>query len=101
MSFLPDKDFAQNLMGDDDYSEGMTEVAEAIASEANSLRHRIYREEGAVLVEEDRYTGDVYVTNVDQGAAIDEWGSINNPAYAPMRTAVANVGLRMDEDPKP
>lgn len=43
---------------------------------------------------------DVLVGNTDHGAHLDEWGSVNNPPSAPLRTSVRAAGLRLDEHGK-
>jgi hypothetical protein len=40
----------------------------------------------------------VRVGNTDPFFHLTEWGSVNNPPYAPLRSGVVNAGLRLDED---
>lgn len=40
----------------------------------------------------------VTVTSTDPDAHIIEWGSVNNPPYAPIRKAIRALGLRLRED---
>lgn len=42
----------------------------------------------------------VYVRTNDFAGHMVEWGSANNPPYAPIRRAVRAAGLRLDEQPK-
>lgn len=41
------------------------------------------------------------VDNYDAFAHLVEWGSVNNPPYAPFRNAIETLGLRFDPHPKP
>jgi len=41
---------------------------------------------------------DVYVANHNHGAHLQEWGSRNNSAHAPLRRAVGAAGLRLEEE---
>jgi len=40
------------------------------------------------------------VSNDDFAWHLTEFGSVNNPAYAPLRRGVRRAGLRLEEDPK-
>jgi len=102
MAFLPNPRFLQQLEVEDGTVQALEEAAEEVAAGANELRHSFYREPGAVLVrnESSRVAANVYVVNTDPGGHMDEWGSVNNEAYAPLRTAVSNAGLEFEESPK-
>lgn len=71
--------------------EGRLEVAEQVVERA-ALHSRYstgaYRK-SLQAVEDD---GDVRAESSDPFAHLNEWGSINNPAYAPLRSAGADVG---------
>jgi hypothetical protein len=41
------------------------------------------------------------VVTDDIAGHLIEWGSVNNPAYAPLRRAADALGLGVVEDPKP
>ena len=101
-TFIPNPGFITELQVEDETVEAFVEAAEAVAENANELRHRFYREEGAVLVrnESSRINLNVYVVNVDPGGHMDEWGSVNNEAYAPLRRGVENAGLEFQPLPK-
>mgnify|MGYP003509774373 FL=1 len=102
-AFIPNPSFIAELEVDPETVKVFEEAADAVAEEANLLRHRFMREDGAVLArnESSRIHMDVYVVNVDPGGHMDEWGSVNNEAYAPLRTAVGNVGLQFAPTSKP
>lgn len=46
------------------------------------------------------YRGGFRVWDTDPFAHLVEWGSINNPAYAPIRRAVRSSGLRYRPNPE-
>jgi len=102
MAFLPNPSFLKELQVEPEIVQALEKAAEAVAAEANKLRHRFMREEGAVLVrnESSRVHADVYIVNTDPGGHMDEWGSVNNELYAPLRTAVSNTGLEFETTPK-
>jgi hypothetical protein len=103
MAFIPNKDFIKQLEVEPEQVKALETAAKAVAEEANKLRHRIFKPDGAVKVrnQSNRFRADIQVVNEDQGGHWDEWGSVNNPAYAPLRRAVSAVGLDFQEDPKP
>ena len=102
-AFIPNPSFIAELEVDPETVKVFEDAADAVAEEANLLRHRFMREDGAVLArnESSRIHMDAYVVNVDPGGHMDEWGSVNNEAYAPLRTAVGNVGLQFAPTSKP
>jgi len=76
-------------------------AAEAAKEEAEAIAPR---------GETGRYTDSFVVTKSDAGWALGntdfaahwvEWGSVNNPPYAPLRRAVQATGLHLREAPKP
>lgn len=100
MTFVPNPDFLSELQADPEYVEALTEVADDIRAEALQIKHRIMSRRGFEGVMTVVDGSEVYVTNTDHGAHLDEWGSVNNPPYAPMRTAVNAAGFRLKEEPK-
>ena len=102
IQFIPNPSFIAELQVEDETVQAFEEAAQAVADEANELRHQFYREEGAVLVrnESSRINLNVYVVNVDPGGHMDEWGSVNNEPYAPLRRGVENAGLEFQPLPK-
>lgn len=61
------------------------------------MRHGWYK--GAFTVK--RVGGGYQVWNEDPFAHLIEWGSVNNPTYAPMRTAITGLGFKFRERGKP
>lgn len=43
----------------------------------------------------------ITVTSTDRDAHIIEWGSVNNPPYAPFRKAASSLGLRLAQGRRP
>ena len=96
-AYLPDPDFQGKLEQTDEYKAGLTAIAQDIRGRAHYVTRQFMpnKDTSDIVVATD---GDeVYVSNTDHGAHLDEWGSVNNPAYAPMRTAVRAAGLRLEE----
>lgn len=100
MKYLPNPNFLGELQKDDEYIDGVRKCAESIMREASAEKHRIMpnKDHSAVVVGVE--DGMFYVSNTDSGAHIDEYGSVNNPAYSPMRRAVRSAGFRLSEEPK-
>lgn len=47
------------------------------------------------------YGDRVVVQTTDFAGNVIEFGSVNNPPYAPMRRAISALGLRLESVPKP
>lgn len=76
-------------------SEQVREICETIASDAEANLVFPGSKSGPVLV---LTSGDNFaVSNVGPMGHMDEWGTINNPPYAPLRRAVEASGLEFDE----
>lgn len=95
MTFIPNPGFISDLMNDT--ADIVAEGAQQAADEANKLRHRVMprKRNNAVVVE--KQAPDVFIVNTDLGGHLDEWGSKNNPSYAPLRTGVRNAGFDLIE----
>lgn len=77
----------------------LEEAAQAVAQITRTLAPRGsggYRR--SIGVERDADSTTVYTTDI--AGHIVEFGSANNPAYAPIRRAVRAAGLRLDESSK-
>lgn len=102
-TFFPNPDLADELASEDPAKEALLAAAEESAVEANRLRRRIMPTKGrgsrdAIVAQENE--GRVEVANTDHGAHLDEWGSKNNPPYAPLRRGVEAAGYRLEESSK-
>lgn len=104
MKFVPD------LAGQEQIVKGPG-VARALREEADGLRDAV---EGQAqrFANTGRFAGSIEVGDVERIAGglsisvyttdpdghIVEWGSVNNPPYAPLRKGVASTGLRFREE---
>jgi len=76
-------------------ADQVREKCEEIASMANSNLVFPSSKSGPVVV---ITAGENFVvSNVGPMGHFDEWGTINNPPYAPLRRAVESSGLEFDE----
>ena len=93
MIFRKSPTFERDLERQREYRAGMNEAAEAVkaAAERNTPRGT-GRTADSYVVE-----GNV-VGNTDPFFHLTEFGSVNNPAYAPLRRGVRQAGLRLDEE---
>lgn len=83
----------------DEYRQGMAKIAEDLA---NTVRSQAPAKTG-------RYRDSIktFDTGTQQGVAahdvaahLIEFGSVNNPPFAPIRRGIRAAGLRLDESPK-
>lgn len=96
MIFKPSKGFA-GKMAKDAGTRGVLEVHAAAVAEA--ARQNAPGDQGrTVTIARDRET--VSVGFASSIGHLIEWGSKNNPAYAPLRRAVRAAGLRLVEQGK-
>jgi len=93
--FIPNPNFIADLMGNT--ADIVAEQAQVAADEANKLRHRIMPRKRSNAIVVEKQAPDVFIVNTDLGGHLDEWGSKNNPAYAPLRTGVRNAGFDLTE----
>jgi hypothetical protein len=104
MLFLPNPKFLEELMGEGDFHDGLVETAEAVADNAKTAMPRGMDERRGHIADAFEVVEDgdqVFVVNLDSFFHLAEWGSINNPVYAPLRRGVQAAGLRLEESPKP
>lgn len=101
-SFRANPALQQELERDPHYRAGLRVHAEEIKEMAGHLMKRGDHPHGHLadrfVVVEDH--GEIRVTNTDFAAHLAEFGSANNPPYAPLRRAVLAVGLDLREAPK-
>ncbi len=98
--FVPDPSFDEKLQSDPMYRAALKAAAEPAAAAARNTAHAIMPSKRGrditVVVDGKR----VLVSNPDHGAHLDEWGSKNNPPYAPLRRGVRAAGLKFKESGK-
>lgn len=97
--FIPDPGFLDELREQFSFQAAMRLKAEQVRALAEPRAPRIMRRNPQafeVQADED----EVRLANTDYGGAIAEWGSANNPPYAPLRTAARAAGMRLEEEGK-
>ncbi len=72
-------------------------VANAVKTRVEVEKHSIMPRKSTRPVVVEVSGDDVRVANTDHGGHLDEWGSVNNPPYAPIRRSVRALGLRLSE----
>lgn len=99
--FKPDKRLAQRLAHQREVKDALRPFAERVKAEA---------EHASPIGESGDYISFFVITetptklrvgNTDFAAHLVEWGSVNNPPYAPLRRGARAAGLRLDEHPPP
>jgi hypothetical protein len=101
MRFDANPGFEREIQADPDYQAGITRVAEEARTVVEQLTHHIMPRYRTRMIRLVREGGETFVVNTNYGGHLDEWGSIHNPPYAPMRRGIRAAGLRLDESPKP
>lgn len=104
MIFVEDPTFADEMARDPEVRALVRATAEDVADGARSIAPRGRgwrgRRHYADSIEvDDRPGGGARVLTTDYFGHLVEYGSVNNPAYAPLRRAVDAEGLDFDEDP--
>jgi hypothetical protein len=97
--FIPDPMFERQIRKEAEYLDGMRTIAEPALSLIEELapeQSGDYRDTLEVVVEGDG----VNLASTDPAGNIIEWGSANNPPFAPIRRGVRAAGLRLDEESK-
>lgn len=105
MFFVPNPNLAEDLIGDPDVREGLTEAAEEakplVEQELQGIGAPWMPRAGHELLEVESDEEGVYLVNTDWAAHLMEFGSVKNPVHAPLRRGAAAAGLRVEESPKP
>ena len=86
--------FVEQMEADPEFMLGMAKIAGAVARD---VRMHAPRNSGHYAGSIETEGSTVFTTDV--GAVPIEFGSINNPAYAPFRSAVLASGLRLEDHP--
>lgn len=94
--YVANKLFEYQLKLQDDFQDALYEQANAVAAEAKAIAPVVtgYYQRS---IWADKHPFQVTVGSHDPFGHMVEWGSINNPAYAPIRRGVLAAGLRLDE----
>lgn len=94
--YVANKLFEKQMQLERDYVDALQEAGNEVAKQAQALAPNVtgaYKR--SIWV--DRGLTEVTVGSHDPFGHMVEWGSINNPAYAPIRRGVMAAGLRLDE----
>lgn len=97
MMFIPNPNFLNELLEQPDYTAALKKAAEPAASAAESFAHHAMPRKGRKRVEVAEVDGKVYISNSNYGAHLEEFGSVNNPPYAPLRRGATAAGLTLKE----
>lgn len=95
MKFIPNPQMADQLRGDPEFQQMQAKVAREIASSAG----RVMASVGAGRVARSIYAENGTVV-LPFPAHLVEFGSVNNPAYAPLRRGTIAAGYRFQPSPK-
>jgi hypothetical protein len=95
--FRPNPNLRQELEREAAHQVALKVAAEDVAGKARSIAHRIMPAGAGEQIVVQQEGTEVVVANLAHGGHLDEWGSINSPAYAPLRRGVREAGLRLDD----
>lgn len=99
-AFIPNPGFLDDWMAEGDTIDGLVAVMESAAELARDVApvdEGDYRDSIKVVAA----GGAVFLMATDWKAAFIEWGTANNPVFAPLRRGVLGVGLRLEETKAP
>lgn len=94
--YIPNPFFETLLKAQREHQEGMAELGEQLADAARDVapeRTGAYKDSIEVV----QSAGRTAVATTDFAGHIVEFGSKNNPAYAPLRTGARKAGFRLEE----
>lgn len=98
-TFVSNPRFESEMKRTAGHRKAMFSGANQIASKGRLLAPRrtgFYGRRFKVGIED----GEVAIGNADPFAFLIEYGSVNNPPFAPIRRAVRAAGFRLDEHPR-
>jgi hypothetical protein len=97
--FIPNPRFLTDLQTERPYKEAMRGAVQQAADEANKVQNFIMPARGGkAWIQPAEIDGEMHLVNFNHGGHIDEWGSKNNPPYAPLRTGVRRAGFDLIEE---
>jgi hypothetical protein len=96
--FVPNRQFEAELRKEIEYRQALDQAAESVSDAASTFADQadapwMRRQSDTIVVVSD--DEEVAVVNTDYAGHLMEFGSRNNPAYAPLRRAVRAAGLRL------
>lgn len=95
--FIPNRNFTRDFIKERSGEQGLKTAAELVKGIAEAKSTPIMPSGRPSVVEVQADEQGVRVVRTDHGGHLDEWGSAKNPPVAPLRTAVREVGLRLEE----
>jgi len=98
-AFVVNRQFGEQIADTQQYQDGMRRVTETAASAVRNeapAKTGTYKRKIRTFSDGTR-TG---IAAHDIASHLIEFGSVKNPAYAPMRRGVRAAGLRLDQSPK-
>lgn len=97
MRFIPNPLFIEEITAEAAYHEARKEWGNAIKENAELVapEGRSGQYHDSLEVDDDGSVG-----TTDPFGHLVEWGSVNNPIYAPIRRGVQAAGLRLSEEEK-
>lgn len=98
-AFVPNRQFDEDIAKTTEYQQGMrtiTSTAAGHVKDAAPVKSGTYRSKIRTFSDGAR-TG---IAAHDIASHLIEFGSVKNPAYAPMRRGVRAAGLRLEQSPK-
>lgn len=101
--FVPNPRFADEIKGQDEYREGLQEIAGEVKRQAEPIQRQasgpwIPRKGQSEQVAVGEDSDGVYVALTEHGGHLIEYGSKNNPPHAPLRRGARAAGLEVDEN---
>jgi hypothetical protein len=90
--FVKDPTFESQLQREAEFVAAMRSITQAVADEV-----RLVAPKQTGYYVRHVHARDYTVYTDDIAGHLIEWGSKNNPAYAPLRRGVRAAGLRLDE----
>jgi hypothetical protein len=97
MAFKPNRNLVSELKRGPEFQALLDEAARAVMTAAERESPIGFSEDYIHGFRLTKTPTTRRVGNTDFAAHLVEWGSVNNPAYSPLRRGVRAVGLRFDE----
>lgn len=95
--YVPNPLFSSLLHASQEFREGIGQIAEGVADGARDVAPEntgAYKDS----IEVAQSGSETAVVTKDFAGHIIEFGSVNSPAYAPLRSGARKAGLRLEEN---
>jgi hypothetical protein len=97
MSFRPNPSFQAELEASIEYRRCLWAASARVAPIAEGMTHHAMLRSGHRRIEVIEQDGFVYLVNTNYCGHLEEFGSVNSPAYSPLRRGVRAAGYRLHE----